>query len=134
MTYLLIILVCPLLNVLGPVVLEPGSRWLLEVLPPPVLAKVFSDVSWNKIQLMRVSNPLCGNYGKLFSHFFDKTVVKATFLLEKLMKNWFHEILFRCEPISGFSKLWKLVLTRKTRWKRSEIHSHRRYFVKATLY
>ena len=31
---------------------------------------------------------------EIYSHFFDKTSVKATFLLKKLLKSWFHEIFF----------------------------------------
>ena len=33
----------------------------------------------------------CGNYGNSLSHFFDKNFVKATFLLNKLLKRWFDE-------------------------------------------
>ena len=34
-------------------------------------------------------------YGNSLSPFFDKNFVKATFLLKKLLNNWFHEFLLR---------------------------------------
>ena len=47
----------------------------------------------------------CGNmYGNLLSRIFDKNFVKTTFLLKKLIKNWFHEKNFG-ERISCFSTL-----------------------------
>ena len=47
----------------------------------------------------------CGNYGNSFSRIFDKNFVKATVLLNKLLKSWFHEIFFRWERISEISTL-----------------------------
>ena len=47
----------------------------------------------------------CGNYGNLLSLIFDKNFVKATILLKKLLKNWFHGKQFRWERISRFSTL-----------------------------
>ena len=43
-------------------------------------------------------------FAEILSHAFDKSFVKATFLLKKLLIGWFHEIFFRWERrISGFS-------------------------------
>ena len=36
----------------------------------------------------------CGNFGNSLSNFFDKTFVKATVLLNKLLQSWFHENFF----------------------------------------
>ena len=47
----------------------------------------------------------CGNYGNSLSRFYGKNFVKITFLLNKLLKNWFHEIFFRWERIFRFSTL-----------------------------
>ena len=41
----------------------------------------------------------------MLPHFLDKNFVKATFLLHKLLKSWFHETFFRWEWISRFSTL-----------------------------
>ena len=49
-------------------------------------------------------------YGNSLSHFFVKNFVKATDLLNKLLKSWFDEIIFRWENISNFSTLWKIVI------------------------
>ena len=60
----------------------------------------------------------CGNYGNSLSHIFVKNFVKVTVLLNKLLKSWFDEIIFRWERISLFSTLWvwkneKFSLTQK---------------------
>ena len=65
--------------------------------------KLFSRNIWSKVSLSHT-----GNYGNLLSRIFDKNFVKATFLLKKLLKNWFHGKKFRWERISRFSTLWLL--------------------------
>ena len=54
----------------------------------------------------------CKNCRNLLSHFFDKTFLKETILLQKLLKSWFDEIFLR-EWISHFSTLWKLLFWQK---------------------
>ena len=110
-TYLLIILVCPLLNVFGPVVLEPGSRWLLEVFPPTVLATVLSDVSWNWIHLQDLKSTMW-KLQKFTLKVFDKTFVKSTFLQKKLLKSWFCKISLVSEFLAfPYYEIW--VVTEK---------------------
>ena len=53
----------------------------------------------------RVAYTQCGNFGNSLSHFFDKNFVKATVLLNKLLKSWFHETFFQWERISQISTL-----------------------------
>ena len=71
-------------------------------------------VRWNEGQFRFFSsfhviyvafNAQCGNYGNFLSHIFDKNFVKATVLLNKLLKSWFHEIFFQWERISQISTL-----------------------------
>ena len=42
------------------------------------------------IFVLIISLAKCGIYGNLLSQFSDKNFVKATFLLKKLLKSWFH--------------------------------------------
>ena len=54
-------------------------------------------MKWNELisrTFFKCEFLFCGNYRKLLSHFFDKKIVKATFLRKKLLKSWFHEISF----------------------------------------
>ena len=50
----------------------------------------------------------CGNFGNSLSNFFDKTFVKATVLLNKLIQSWFHDIFFKWKTVS-LSWKWKLL-------------------------
>ena len=50
----------------------------------------------------------CGNYRNSLSRLFNKNFVKATILLKKILKSWFHGIFFQWERISRFSTLCTL--------------------------
>ena len=56
-------------------------------------------ISWKWVLLpalfhIFLSSPQCGNHGNFLSYFFHKNFGKATFLLNKLLKSWFHEFFF----------------------------------------
>ena len=67
----------------------------------------------------------CGNYRNLVSYSFGKNFVKATFLLNKLLKSCFDEIFFSVRPIFLFFHNVGLSLTLYSVEKR-EILSHLR--------
>ena len=55
--------------------------------------------------------------GNLFSPFFSgKNFVKATDLLKKLLKSWFHEIFFQWEIISHFSTRHCVYVKKSVSW------------------
>ena len=56
------------------------------------------------------SNTECGNYGNSLSRIFGKNFVKATVLLNMLLKSWFDEIFFWWERISRFSTLCAILI------------------------
>ena len=60
----------------------------------------------------------CVNYENSLSHFFDKTFVKATFLLKKLLKSWFHDLFFVRVNILFFHTVYCLVAKLFLRYRR----------------
>ena len=67
--------------------------------------KTFKIVKIDIDMTARLCSAQCGNCRNSLSHSFDKTFVKSTVLLKKLLKSWFDEIFFQWERISHFSTL-----------------------------
>ena len=82
---------------------------------------------WESISCFsKLRDTQCGNNINSLSYNFDKNFVKATFLLKKLLKSWFHEIFFQWERKSCFSTLY--VHTATVFVEKREIHCHANFF------